>query len=321
MITVSVFDPIREGLTWVEAKLQEAGPNEGRALRLARERLLNSGGKRLRPALVMLSGGMLGADVEPTVALAAAVEMLHTATLVHDDLIDGASLRRGTPTLNAKWSTVAAVLAGDYLFARAAALAAETGSVRLMSEFASTLMTMVSGELHQQLKDAGRPNRDDYFERIYAKTASLFELATGAAALISDADQATVAEMARFGREVGTAFQIVDDVLDIAGDPDRVGKPLGSDLRQGLATLPTLYYLERYPDDADVTSLLNGHAGDAERVSRAVAAIRNSGAINDALAEAGTFIERAREILQGMPDVQERHALAALADYFMQREL
>lgn len=321
MTTVALFDPVRDRLALVEAKLREPGPNESEALRAATNHLLSSGGKRVRPALGLLTGSMLGSDMERVIAAAAACEMLHTATLVHDDLIDGSLLRRGIPTLNARWTASSTVLAGDYLFARAADFAAQTQSVRLMSEFARTLMIIVNGEINQQFRGRGHASREDYYSRIYAKTASLFELSTKSAAMLSDEDESIIDGMAAYGREVGMAFQIVDDVLDFAGNEAHVGKPVGSDLRQGLVTLPALYYLDSHPDDPDLMALLNGRSGDAALVSRVVRSVQNSGAINAALAEARTYVERAQAALSRMPDVEERHALMDLSEFFLQRDL
>ena len=163
--------------------------------------------------------------------------------------------------------------------------------------------------------------REGYLKRIYAKTASLFAVAAEAAAILGKADERTISAMRFFGREVGMAFQIVDDILDFTGDEARLGKPVGSDLRQGLFTLPVLYYLEQHPDDRDVASLLNGRAGEAERVERVVRAVRSSGAVNLALAEAKAHVARAQATLATMPDNSYRRALADLADYFVSRNV
>jgi geranylgeranyl pyrophosphate synthase len=283
--------------------------------------LLASGGKRVRPAPALLAARLFDAAPSQAVSLGAALEMLHTATLVHDDLIDGSLLRRGLPTLNAQWTPGATVLTGDFLFARAAELAAETDSVRVMSVFARTLMVIVNGEINQMFVGRGQASREGYLERIYAKTASLFAAAAEAGAILGDADDRAIDAMRLFGSEMGMAFQIVDDVLDFTADQERLGKPVGSDLRQGLFTLPVLYYLERHPDDRDVAALLNGRSGDGERVARVVAAVRASGAIDEALDEARAYVARAQAALRPMPDNTYRRALSDLADYFVSRNV
>ncbi len=218
MNTVSFLSPVQEQLHLVEARLHAQAVERHPDLQAALEQILSAGGKRIRPTLGLLVGNMLGAPIDKLVTLGAAVELLHTATLVHDDLIDGSLLRRGMPTLNARWSPAATVLTGDFLFARAAKLAAETDHLPLMNAFAETLATIVNGELNQMFGSRGEINRENYYQRIYAKTASLFEMTTSAAAMISPAGDTIVETMRKFGYETGIAFQIVDDVLDYTGE-------------------------------------------------------------------------------------------------------
>ncbi|MGH2520874.1 MAG: polyprenyl synthetase family protein [Anaerolineales bacterium] len=313
---------VQNDLSAVEARMREAGIEaQHPAISSALEHLLASGGKRLRPAVALLTARMLDGEPERAASLAAAIEMLHTATLVHDDLIDGSLLRRGLPTLNAQWSPAATVLTGDYLFARAAELASQTDSVRVMNVFARTLMVIVNGEISQMFVGRGRASREEYYQRIYAKTASLFSAAAEAAALLSHADEAVVGAMQLFGRETGMAFQIVDDILDFTSDETHLGKPVGSDLRQGLFTLPALYYFDKHLDDRDVAALLNGRSGDPETVERIVRAVRASGAIEAAFAEAKAYVARAQAALRPMPENPYRRALAGLAEYFVSRSL
>ncbi len=323
MSSASFFEPVAEGLRQVEGRLREAPALQHEALTEAIEHLLSSGGKRVRPALALLAGDALGADSDLTVSLAAAVEMLHTATLVHDDLIDGSLLRRGMPTLNAQWSPAATVLTGDYIFARAADLAASTRSVRVMTIFARTLMTIVNGEVNQLFVSRGKPSREDYQRRIYAKTASMFELATEAAAVLARAPEERTAALATYGREIGMAFQIVDDILDFVGDQKHLGKPVGGDLRQGLINLPALYYLESHPDDPGMRALIAGRPGDGDGVERVVAAIRQSGAANAALLEARQHVDDGLGALRiaGLPESASWRALTELAEYIVRRDL
>jgi geranylgeranyl pyrophosphate synthase len=275
----------------------------------------------IRPTLVLLAAGIFGAEREKVINLAAAIELLHTATLVHDDLIDGALLRRGSPTLNTKWSPAATVLAGDYLFARAAELAAATDSIQVMKIFAKTLATIVSGEVNQLFTSKGLVSRDDYFKRIYAKTASLFESALHTTALISTQDMKAVGLMKQYGYEIGMAFQIVDDILDFTGEQTRVGKPVANDLRLGLATLPVIIYFETDPKDLEIRDVLLGRVRDEEQITNLVQKIRESGAVHSALAEAQHFIDRAVDAAVGMPAGQEQKALIEVANYIVKREI
>lgn len=290
-------------------------------LQAALNLLLSSGGKRIRPTLTLLIGRMLGAPYDKLITLAAAIELLHSATLVHDDLIDGSLLRRGMPTLNSQWSPGATVLTGDFLFARAAKLAAETGNVPVIKLFAKTLTVIVNGELTQLFESRCLVSRSDYFKRIYAKTASLFETAAASAAMISPMSEDIVEKMRLFGYNVGAAFQIVDDILDFTGEQATVGKPVGSDLRQGLITLPALCYLETHPEDQDTHYLLNGNCQDNhERMDRLVEAIRNSSAVQMAQEEAQQFIQNGLDILKKLPEQSELKALEELATYIVQRK-
>jgi len=288
-------------------------------LRLALEQLLSAGGKRVRPTVVLLVGGMLGVDQDRLVTLGAAVEMLHTATLVHDDLIDSALLRRGMPTLNSKWSPAATVLTGDFLFARAAQLASDIDNIPLMKKFAETLAIIVNGELTQLFAAHGVISRENYYDRIYAKTASLFEMSALSAAMLNAEDEAIQDTLRIYGYEIGMAFQIVDDVLDFSGDQDVVGKPLGSDLLQGLVTLPAIFYAEEYPSDPDVQTLRQGNWQDQASMSRLVDSIRSSNAIQLSLDEAAVHVERALKALALFPISVEREALIDLARYILDR--
>jgi geranylgeranyl pyrophosphate synthase len=290
--------------------------------------LLDSGGKRLRPALALLAGSVFDADQDRLVSLAASVEMLHTATLVHDDLVDGALMRRGNETLNARWSTGATVLAGDYLFARAAALAAETCHVRVMSIFAQTLMVICSGELRQifdrrylppvDSEEAWTKALERYDERIFAKTASLFSAATEAAAVLGSATEDQIRALRDYGQLLGTGFQIIDDLLDFEGDEATLGKPVGSDLREGIVTLPVLYYLREHPGDQRVATVV-GSGADNALTAEVVAAIRSSGALVRARERADTFVRRSQEALAALPEGEPRSRMAALADYAVSR--
>jgi geranylgeranyl pyrophosphate synthase len=316
-----ILAPVHEDLAAVEAKMREQTINAHQALTYATDHLLASGGKRLRPAVALLSAGVFDAPRERAIAIAAAIEMLHTATLVHDDLIDGSLLRRGIPTLNAQWTPAATVLTGDFLFARAAELASQADSVRVMSAFARTLMVIVNGEINQMFSGQGQASRELYFKRIYGKTASLFATATETPAMLGRADEAAIAAMRTFGQEVGMAFQIVDDILDFTADASRLGKPVGSDLRQGLLTLPVLCYMELNPQDRNVMALLDGRSGDTALVDHIVHAVRESGAVEAALEEARAYVARAQSALVAAPDNLYRRALSELAEYFVSRNI
>jgi len=320
--TVTFFTPVQEEMRQVEELMRAQADGHHPELRAALHHLLGAGGKRIRPTLVLLTGNMLGADPDKLITLAAAVEMLHTATLVHDDLIDGALLRRGNPTLNARWSPASTVLTGDFIFARAAKLAAETDCLPLMRLFAETLAIIVNGELTQLFSSRDIANRENYNQRIFAKTASLFEMSARGAAMISPVDEATVETMQDYGYQVGMAFQIVDDILDFNGEQAEVGKPVGSDLLQGLITLPTLHYIEDHPDDPNIRPLLEGNYSVGQKqMNRLVQSIRKSDAISRSMNEAEKYVAEAVRALTDMPVGTERQALEDLARYIVDRRI
>ncbi len=341
MTALSFLDVIHDDLARVEALLLEHPHGRHEAICWAVELMAGSGGKRLRPALVMLSSHLCGADIDRAVFMAAAVEMLHTATLIHDDLIDGALVRRGVETLNARpdpWTPAAAVLTGDYFFACAAHLASQAINVQLMQRFSQALMTICDGEMRQMFAknqlaaEAGSAAdlaqaREEYERRIYAKTASLIAMSAEAGAVMAQpdacADSPSAVALHTYGRELGIAFQIVDDVLDFTADEETLGKPVGSDLRHGLLTLPALLFLETRPDDPVVGQVLRGDRSEAT-IQEAVRLVADSPAIERATGVAQRHAQRAKEALNELPALDHsrapyRKALLDLADFTVRR--
>jgi len=317
--TTTFFDLTRPYLEEVELRMRQSAGQRHANLDKAIDHLLSSGGKRIRPIAVILIGKMLGADIDRITVHAAAIEMLHTATLVHDDLIDGSLLRRGFPTLNAQWTSGATVLAGDYIFARAARLAAATDSLVLMDSFARGLMTIVGGEITQLFNQEFVTTHQSYLDRTYAKTASLFEVATEGAAVLSGASEETIEAMKLYGYYNGLAFQIVDDVLDFTGEQSRIGKPVASDLRHGLITLPTLFFLEDRSNGKMLIEKLQKKQIKESELEQIIDEIRSSSAVDRALQQANEFAKTSEAQLELMPDTPERDALYELARYVVNR--
>jgi geranylgeranyl pyrophosphate synthase len=251
------------------------------------------------------------------------VELLHTATLVHDDVIDNSLFRRGLPTLNASWSPGATILTGDYLFARAAELAAETGSVRIVTIFAQTLMTIVGGELQQLFSDGhGQvPTQEEYHQRIYAKTASLFAAGTQCGGILCGASEQEIEALRNYGYHLGMAFQIVDDILDFRGDEDRIGKPVANDLRQGIATLPVMLFAEKSPDHPTIMKAVRRERVTDDEMLAVVEQIRASGSVEGAMESARQFVRQAQASLETLPDNRYRQAMHGLADYTVARDI
>lgn len=329
-----LLEPVQSGLRRVEQHMKTVESSVFAPLADAFVELIGSGGKRLRPALALLvaqlDGPITNWDAHPRlISLAAAVEMLHTATLVHDDVIDGALLRRGAPTLNASWSQGATVLAGDYMFARAALFAAETDHNRVIDIFSDTLQIIVDGEMRQLFaRNQYEQERENYYQRIYAKTASLFSAATEASAVLAGFAEPRIEQLKAFGYHFGMAFQIVDDILDFTGDDRTLGKPAGSDLRQGTLTLPFFYYLQEQKNPNQLVNRLVAAReaaadGTPEQlvgaVAEAVAAIRKSDAIAHSVAEAVDFLQKAEDNLSGFRDSPSRNSLLALREFVVRR--
>ncbi len=321
MIETTFFNTVQDRLLLVEEKIRSRADGHNPTLAAALNHLLTSGGKRIRVVVTLIAGKMVQADPDRLITLAAAIEALHTATLVHDDLIDGALIRRGIPTLNAQWSPAATVLTGDFIFAQAAKLAAETNSVPVMRLFSETLATIVNGEITQLFSSKWTANREDYYRRIYAKTASLFETASAAAGLLAPVSDSDYELLRQYGYEIGMAFQMVDDILDFTGEQATMGKPVASDLRQGLITLPAIYYLEINPEDQLLKEMLKSNFCEEEQIGSLLESIRSSGAIQKSLEEAHRAVARGLKALEKFPESSERRALEDLGRYIVEREI
>lgn len=277
------------------------------------------GGKRLRPAVAILCGLLFKIPRRKVHLLAAAVEVLHSATLIHDDLVDNATLRRGRKTIHTVWPVGAAVLAGDYLLAQSVSLVSRLDNPGVLRILADTLYTMSAGEIDYHYSHKDRKSREVYFESINAKTASLFAGAMEMVGALARAEASTVTSLKNFGHEFGIAYQIVDDVLDITSDKRNLGKPVGSDLAQGIVTLPVICYLDRRKEDKVVHRILAGK-GTAEDLKTAIAVICKSGAIDDALDEARTHARKSKTALSNLPAGKPRRALYDLVDYVIERK-
>ena len=214
--------------------------------------VLKSGGKRLRPSLVILGGKIFGGEIKNLVKIAATVELIHTATLLHDDVIDHSQTRRGKATANAKWGTEIAILVADYLFSKAFEIALDTLNPEVLRHLAYVTGKMCEGELFQIQKRDVFLTLDDYYKIIRLKTAFLFGACPSLGALSAGASDVWIKNLAEFGLDFGTSFQIVDDTLDYTGTPDKLGKAVGNDLKEGKQTLPLIYTIQSAsPDDRD----------------------------------------------------------------------
>ena len=286
--------------------------------------IINSGGKRLRPMLALLMARACGYDGEKHVDIAAIVEFIHTATLLHDDVVDESEMRRGKDTANNVWGNQAAVLVGDFLYSRAFEMMVDVDEMRVMNIMASTTNIIAEGEVLQLLNiNDSNTSEERYLEVIYSKTAKLFEAACQLGAVLSGLSREDELVVAKFGTHLGTAFQLVDDILDYSADSDEMGKNVGDDLAEGKPTLPLIYALSE--------SEKNGEAEDANMIKKAIeegglefieeitSIIRKTKSLEYTIEAAKKETTLANDCLKVLPDSEFKTALANLANYSLSR--
>ncbi len=316
---VEITRPVLEDLAALEVNLKSLDEVESRDLSELLNYGLRGGGKRIRPTIALLSAKLHDYDIERMMPLVTSVELMHLATLVHDDTIDGSSVRWGRPTVNSIWGIEQAVLLGDYLFALAGKLVTTTGNIRVIRLLSETLMVISSGEIVQARNVFNLDqSRDDYFRRVTSKTSSLFTLASEAGAVLSRASEMSVQDLRGYGHNLGIAFQVIDDILDFVGTEQEMGKPVTSDLAQGTLTLPAIMLLEDYPEDNPV-ELAFGQNDRCEHVDRTIEMIRNSTIIDRCFRVATDYRERACHCLDRFPDDACRQGLLDLAEFVVER--
>ena len=316
----SFYSPVDAELRELERRLRDVGRGGHPTFQAAVEHLFSSPGKLLRPTLVFLAARFgTKPDAEVVLNLAQSLELVHTASLVHDDIVDRAELRRNVRTVNALMGNDPALIVGDYLFAKAYALAAVLPKPEVIAIVAQTVFALCDGELNEVTMERSLPTEDAYLERIELKTASLYAACCQGAALLTEAEPEHVAALGAFGTNLGLAFQITDDVLDIVGDETDFGKTVGRDLAEGMPTLPMIYAV-----DSD------GHGGELAR--RIIATGKSDGEIRDLLRtiratngperarqRAIAFHDAATKALDRLPARPERDALRDVADFVISR--
>ena len=315
----AIYELIQEDLVKVEDRLRSVSRVDSPQLSELLSYVL-TGGKGLRPALTLLSGKFYDYNLDYLLPMATAVELMHMATLVHDDAIDKSPIRRSQPTIYTVWGEDKAVLLGDYLFAKATEFATNTQNLQVIRLTAQTLMTISSGELNQAFNAFNlKQTREDYFQRISRKTASLFSMATESGAILSQAPEKSIEVLKGYGYNLGIAFQIVDDILDFIGTEEELGKPVGSDLAQGTLTLPAMLLLERYPEENPVKGLFQNR-DKQKNIGLAIELIRNSSIVQECYGVASDYCSKACHNLSLLPDNASRQALIQLADYVINRK-
>ena len=315
----SIYAPVRDQLVQVENKLKALSDTTIPELEPLLDHVLSHGGKRVRPAMTLLSSNFFPQEPENAVNMATGVELLHLATLIHDDTVDNADLRRGNASVSSRWGKQVAVLFGDCLFAASAVLVCDTGNLRVVRRFAETIMELASGEIIEFFNTFNpKQEMDRYYDRIYRKTATLFCTAAESGAVLSGATEEQVQALRDYGYNIGMAFQIVDDLLDIQGNEAEMGKPVGNDLLQGVLTLPTILLLERYPNNNPIADFFKDRE-DTEKVGQTLDMINNSTILGDCFAIVRQYCNQANRSLEILPKCDCRDSLETLADYVRER--
>ena len=313
-------ESVRASVTQIEQLMAAELGKADELMSEAVHHLFLAGGKRFRPLFTVLSAS-LGPDPanEDVIIAGAVIEMVHLATLYHDDVMDEAQVRRGAPSANARWSNNIAILAGDYLFATASRLVSRLGPEAVLV-IADTFAQLVTGQMRETRGVESGDEIDHYLKVVYEKTACLIAASGRFGATFSGADDQQIERLARLGGIVGTVFQISDDIIDIDSDPDESGKLPGTDLREGVHTLPVLYALREPGPDADrLRVLLTGPVEDDDVVAEALSLLRASQGMLKAKQAVLTYAGQAREELATMPDVAGRRALQSLVEYTVTR--
>ncbi|HEX7158630.1 MAG TPA: polyprenyl synthetase family protein [Edaphobacter sp.] len=321
-----VFDLLRDDLAAIEQEFSRQSASSVTVITDIAQYLIAGGGKRIRPLLLLLSAKSLGCTSHSRIRLGAVVEMLHTATLVHDDIIDEASTRRGRPSSNTTWGNSKCVLAGDWLYMQAFSAALEERNFHVLDLLISLTQQMVEGELLQIEKLGHLINEEEYFDLIYRKTACLFKVSMQLGAAITPhnfGDPAEIeSQLGEYGRNLGLAFQIVDDILDLTATEDVLGKPVASDLREGKATLAVIHALERGTgaDREAIRTVLSDRSFDRVSHAQILEILQRHGSIDYAMDTACAYAEAARQSIADLPPSEAKRALLWVPGFVTTRD-
>jgi heptaprenyl diphosphate synthase len=320
--TENLLEPIAAELREFETRLAATVAGDLGPMSAAMNHIVRAGGKRLRPALVILSARLGDAEPEHIYNTAMGIEFIHTATLVHDDLIDDAETRRGMATIHALLGVNPAIIVGDYYFAKGANLTAAIGMPIIDVIISRAVMTICMGELLQLTSKRDYDQSvEDYYRKIERKTAALLSASCHCGGIVARLDEQRAAALERFGHHLGMAFQIADDVLDYVATEEQIGKPVGADLRQGTITLPLMYALKDAAVEPRLRALLAHEPMSEPDYDEVVRLVRESPAIERAEKHAHEFADRARAELAVFPQSQQRAVLEKVCDYVVERRL
>ncbi len=318
-----IFELVRPELALVEKQIRAESVSSASAVTAIGQYLQISGGKRVRPALVLLSAKLFGAASRAAISLGAVMEIIHTATLVHDDVIDAADRRRGRPSTNSRWGNHTSVLAGDWLYMQAFKIAVQERNFRILDILIELTQLMGEGELIQ-LGIIGRLDLsvEEHLDLIYRKTACLFGACTRLGAVLGGQDERTEHLLGEYGRNLGMAFQLVDDLLDFTASEDVLGKPVGNDLREGKVTLPLIYLLGRCTaqEQAKIAKVMEEGAFRAVLWDEVLDILERYDTLRMVKQQAQVYSQNALNCLESFPDSPYRRALTALPDFVVNRE-
>ncbi len=315
-----VFAGIERELQKFENSLEAALNTQDKLVADISSHLLSSAGKRLRPALFFLCAKLKRKDLENYIPVAVAIELIHSATLVHDDVVDSADVRRGLPSVNSKWGNQVSVLMGDYLFAKAFAILTQFRSLSLINIMSNVVEKMSEGEIQQldEIFEAGI-TEEVYLDRVNKKTALFISASCESGGVVTGASDKEIKAMAAYGHNLGMAFQITDDLLDFLGEADKTGKPVGNDLRYGTITLPVIYMLDKSTNGDYFKSKIIERQIDQPLLENMVREIKNTGAYEGTYRLAEDYINRAVDELKIFPESSNRHTLEFLARFILKR--
>lgn len=315
MQSISFYEPVRERLEKVNSSLTEMAEEKHPFLAQLLDHTFSTPGKNIRPAITLLASNFYRHDERLTEKMAIGVELLHIASLIHDDTVDGAALRRGKLTISSLWGPKAAVLVGDYIFAASATLVCDTGNIRVIRRFAETIMELSSGEL-QEMAETYNPKQslDGYLKRIYNKTASLFTTAAESGAVLSGAPEPCSQALRSYGHNLGMAFQVVDDILDFDGTEEEIGKPIGSDLANGVVTLPTLIAM-KHKACSEVVKRALKNPDNSDLMCEAINLIQDDRVLEASYDFASRYCEKALRNLAELPESHSRDSLEELVSH------
>jgi octaprenyl-diphosphate synthase len=317
-----VFDLLRDDLVSLEDEFGHDTVSTVRAITEIGEYLRAGGGKRIRPALLLLSAKLMNYRGRGAVRLGAVVEIIHTATLVHDDIIDDAKTRRGRPAANTQWGNSKCVLAGDWLYMQAFKIAVQERNFRILDTLIELTQQMVEGELLQMEKLGKLITLDEHFDLIFRKTACLFSVCMRLGAILGGATPEQEAALDRYGHDLGMAFQIVDDVLDLTASEEVLGKPVASDLREGKVTMAVIHALERCTaeEHGQIEKILKDRAFNGVTHADILAILQRYGSLEEATSHAAQYAESARKSICFFPDSEIKRALLWAPEFVVARE-